>query len=91
MPIIIVIDDEPPQPDTNPYFDIELKVLTESHIKNDDLIQSLQLQIDTLYRQLEHIGREDPKTINDLSDNLENLARINEVDDIFKYKLKVAL
>ena len=47
--------------------------------QNDDLISSLKEQIESLNKQLEAIGKEDLKLINDLSNKIENLAKMNHV------------
>jgi chromosome segregation ATPase len=53
--------------------------LNENQNKNENLINDLKKQIDSLNKQLEHLGREDSKIINELSEKIENLAKMNVV------------
>ena len=56
------------------------EALTENQNKNENLINDLKKQIDSLNKQLEHLGREDSKIINELSEKIENLAKMNVVN-----------
>lgn len=55
------------------------EALNENQNKNENLIDDLKKQIESLNKQLEHLGREDSKIINELSDKIENLAKMNVV------------
>ena len=53
--------------------------LNENQRKNDDLIETLKSQIDFLNNQLKEAGKDDSKIINELSEKIENLAKMNQV------------
>jgi prefoldin subunit 5 len=47
--------------------------------KNEDAIEHLKKQIEALNAQLHTIEKEDAKIINELSDKIDNLAKMNIV------------
>ena len=57
----------------------EWEKLNENQKTNENMIEGLKKQIDSLSKQLEHIGKEDSKIINDLSVQVEHLAKMNYV------------
>ena len=60
----------------------EWEKLSENQKTNEGMIEGLKKQIDSLSKQLEHIGKEDSKIINDLSEQVEHLAKMNYVSCI---------
>lgn len=60
----------------------EWEKLSENQKTNESMIEGLKKQIDSLSKQLEHIGKEDSKIINDLSEQVEHLAKMNYVSCI---------
>jgi hypothetical protein len=61
----------------------DIEYLSESELKNENLIQDFKKQIDSLYKQFKSIGKEDTKVINELVDKIENLAKLNVVSFYF--------
>lgn len=55
------------------------EALNDNSNKNENVINDLKKQIDSLNTQLEHLGREDSKIITELSEKIENLAKMNVV------------
>ena len=57
--------------------------------QNESIIEHLKKQIDLLVTQLESVEREDSKIIGELSDKIDNIAKMNSVSRLFFYAILI--